>query len=121
MLSRQAEARAHLFGTHPGCSPQLGDPVCCYSLVALTSVDPPPQEPQAKGKAAPKSAPAKGPGSSISERNRAAAMARWHVASPPVTAPPSCRKCGLDLTGVAPSSGAVTFARRGLFGGISLF
>lgn len=65
------------------------------------------REPQAKGKAAPKSAPAKGPGSSISERNRAAAMARWHVTSPPVTVPPSCRKCGLDLTGIAPSSGVL--------------
>lgn len=64
------------------------------------------QEPEQQRKllTAPKSAPGKAQ-ASISERNRAAAMARWHVATPAAPAAASCHSCGRDVKGAAAATG----------------
>jgi hypothetical protein len=66
------------------------------------------QEPeqQRKLQTAPKSAPSKAQ-ASISERNRAAAMARWHVATPAAAAAAACHSCGRDVKGAAAATGDV--------------
>lgn len=62
-------------------------------------------EQQRKLQTAPKSAPGKAQ-ASISERNRAAAMARWHVATPAAAAAAACHSCGRDVKGAAAATGA---------------
>ena len=64
------------------------------------------QEPeqQRKLQTAPKSAPGKAQ-ASISERNRAAAMARWHVTTPAAAAAAACHSCGRDVKGAAAAIG----------------